>query len=42
MRAVLRRHAGRADPVIEHGDLRMNPATHELTQNGQPVVALGA
>jgi two-component system response regulator QseB len=38
MRAVLRRHAGRADPVIELGDLRMNPATHELTQNGQPIV----
>jgi two-component system response regulator QseB len=38
MRAVLRRHAGRADPVIALGDLRMNPATHELTQNGQPIV----
>ena len=37
MRAVLRRHAGRADPVITLGDLRMNPATHELTQSGQPV-----
>ncbi len=37
MRAVLRRHAGRADPQIAVGDLRMNPATHELTQNGLPV-----
>ena len=37
MRAVVRRHAGRADPVIELGDLRMNPATHELTRGGQPV-----
>ncbi|MER2516895.1 MAG: response regulator [Candidatus Accumulibacter phosphatis] len=37
MRALLRRHAGRASPVIEHGDLRMNPATHELTQGGKPV-----
>ncbi|HRF06583.1 response regulator transcription factor [Accumulibacter sp.] len=37
MRALLRRRAGRASPVIEHGDLRMNPATHELSQNGQPV-----
>lgn len=37
MRAVVRRHAGRADPVIELGDLRMNPATHELTRSGQPV-----
>ncbi|MBK8386730.1 MAG: response regulator transcription factor [Candidatus Accumulibacter sp.] len=38
MRAVLRRHAGRADPVIALGDLRMNPATHEVTRNGQPIV----
>jgi two-component system response regulator QseB len=37
MRALLRRRAGRASPVIEHGDLRMNPATHELSQDGQPV-----
>ncbi|HNC50894.1 MAG TPA: response regulator [Accumulibacter sp.] len=37
MRAVVRRHAGRADPVIVLGDLRMNPATHELTRSGQPV-----
>ncbi len=37
MRALLRRRAGRASPVIEHGDLRMNPATHELTQDGRPV-----
>ena len=37
MRALMRRHAGRATPIIEHGDLRMNPATHELTQNGKPV-----
>jgi len=37
MRALLRRRAGRASPVIEHGDLRMNPATHELSQDGRPV-----
>ena len=37
MRALRRRRAGRASPVIEHGDLRMNPATHELTLNGSPV-----
>jgi two-component system response regulator QseB len=41
MRALLRRHAGRASPVIEHGDLRMNPATHELTQDGKPVALSG-
>ena len=37
MRAVLRRHAGRAAPLLVAGDLQLNPATHELTQNGQPV-----
>ncbi|WP_374682663.1 response regulator [Accumulibacter sp.] len=37
MRALLRRRSGRASPVIEHGDLRMNPATHELAQDGKPV-----
>lgn len=37
MRAVLRRHAGRADPVIELGDLRLNPATHAVTQSGAAV-----
>lgn len=38
MRAVLRRHAGRAEPLLTLGDLCMNPATHTLTQNGQPVL----
>lgn len=37
MRAVQRRHAGRAEPVIENGPLRMNPATHEVTLDGTPV-----
>ncbi|EXI72965.1 MAG TPA: response regulator [Candidatus Accumulibacter phosphatis] len=38
IRAVLRRHAGRAAPLLVVGDLQLNPATHELTQNGQPVL----
>ena len=37
MRAVQRRRAGRAEPVIENGPLRMNPATHEVTLDGTPV-----
>lgn len=37
MRAVQRRHAGRAEPVIENGPLRLNPATHEVTLDGTPV-----
>src|ERR1700753_2612193 len=30
MRAALRRSAGRGDPVIEHGDIRLNHATREV------------
>ena len=37
VRALLRRQAGRASPVIEHGALSLNPATHEVTLNGAPV-----
>jgi two-component system response regulator QseB len=34
IRALLRRRAGRADPVLRHGDLTLNPATHETTWRG--------
>lgn len=34
IRALLRRHAGRADPVIEIGALRLNPATREVSVAG--------
>ena len=37
VRAVLRRHSGRADPTIAIGALRLNPATREVSWNGQPV-----
>jgi two-component system, OmpR family, response regulator QseB len=37
MRSVLRRHAGRGDPILEHGGIRLNPITHEVTHEGQPV-----
>jgi two-component system response regulator QseB len=37
MRSVLRRRAGRGDPIIEHGGIRLNPITHEVTHDGQPV-----
>lgn len=37
IRALLRRQAGRASPVIEHGALSLNPATHEVVLNGAPV-----
>lgn len=37
LRLALRRAAGRASPLIEHGSLRINPATRQVTQAGQPV-----
>lgn len=37
IRALTRRHAGRAEPVIEHGPLRVDPASHEVRLNGAPV-----
>jgi DNA-binding response OmpR family regulator len=36
-RALLRRAAGRAEPVIERGPLSINPATREVTWRGEPV-----
>jgi two-component system response regulator QseB len=33
----MRRHGGRASPVIEHGPLRLDPATHEFFLDGSPV-----
>jgi two-component system response regulator QseB len=37
MRAALRRSTGRGDPVIEHGDIRLNPVTREVHKAGEPV-----
>jgi len=37
MRAVQRRHAGRAEPVVVHGALALNPVTHEVRHRGQLV-----
>lgn len=37
IRALLRRHAGRADPVITHGALELHPATREVKLAGQPL-----
>jgi len=41
IRAVARRHAGRAAPVIEYGALRFDPATRQVSVGGA-VVALSA
>jgi len=37
VRAVLRRHSGRAEPLVVVGPLTLNPATREVTFNSQPV-----
>ena len=37
IRALLRRKSGRADPVVQVGGLRLNPATHEVTLQDKPV-----
>ena len=41
IRALLRRHSGRADPLIMYGDLVLNPATHQVTWRGQDVALSG-
>ena len=38
IRALLRRAAGRAEPVYTHGKVAIHPATREVTVDGVPVV----
>jgi len=38
MRALLRRDAGRADPVVRVGSLTLDPSTREVTRDGKPVM----
>jgi len=38
MRAVLRRHSGRAQPVLTHGGVTLDPATRQVTRAGAPVL----
>ncbi len=38
LRALLRRHNGRATPEIAYGTLRLDPAAQTLTQAGKPVM----
>jgi two-component system, OmpR family, response regulator QseB len=37
VRALLRRQAGRAEPMLRHGELTLDPATHEATYKGEPI-----
>ncbi len=38
IRAHLRRAAGRAEPVYEYANVTINPATKEVTVDGEPVI----
>lgn len=38
IRALLRRSAGRAEPVIVRGELTIKPATHEVTYKGENII----
>ena len=38
IRAVLRRQAGRAQPLLAHGGVTLDPATRQVTRGGQPVL----
>ncbi len=37
VRALLRRQAGRAEPAIEHGPLRIDPSTRQVSMDDVPV-----
>jgi DNA-binding response OmpR family regulator len=41
VRALLRRAAGRAEPLIERGPLVLNPATHEVRWHGEALDVSG-
>ena len=38
IRAVMRRHGGRAEPVLTHGGVTLDPATRQVTRDGEPVL----
>ena len=38
MRSVLRRSAGRGDPCIRHRGIALDPVSHAVERNGEPVV----
>jgi two-component system response regulator QseB len=37
IRALLRRHSGRAAPIVAFGDIALDPATHEVRVRGVPI-----
>ena len=38
IRAVVRRHAGRAEPLMVHAGITLDPATRQVTKDGVPVL----
>ncbi|MBW8832205.1 MAG: response regulator transcription factor [Burkholderiales bacterium] len=38
IRAVMRRHSGRAQPVLSHAGVTLDPATRQVTKDGAPVL----
>ncbi len=38
IRAVLRRHGGRAQPLLSHAGVSLDPATRQVFRDGQPVL----
>ena len=38
IRAVLRRRGGRAQPLLQHRGVTLDPATHQVTRDGEPVL----
>jgi two-component system OmpR family response regulator/two-component system response regulator QseB len=38
IRAVLRRQSGRAQPLLQHGAVTLDPATRQVMRDGQPVL----
>ena len=37
LRAIQRRNSGRAEPVIQHGNITLDPAAHRVLKDGEPV-----
>jgi two-component system response regulator QseB len=37
VRALMRRHAGRAEPLLRHAELTLDPATREARFKGEPI-----
>jgi two-component system OmpR family response regulator/two-component system response regulator QseB len=38
IRAVMRRQGGRAEPVLQHGGVTLDPSTRQVTRDGEPVL----